>query len=122
MKNRAYEITGNCKFDEYQRALASMVYKIFDKKTVLGESVNKKLAKRLHKPVVKKLKKRKVYAIFKDSLRASYLTEMESLYCRNKNVNCLLCVIDVFNKYAWVKPLKYKTRKTVLDAFMEIVN
>ena len=59
MKNRAYEITGNCKFDEYQRVLASMVYKIFDKKTVLGESVNKKLAKRLHKPVVKNWKKEK---------------------------------------------------------------
>ena len=40
----------------------------------------------------------------------------------NKNVKYLLCVIDVFTKYAWVKPLKDKKGKTVLSAFIEIVN
>ena len=34
----------------------------------------------------------------------------------------MLCVIDVFNKYAWVKPLKDKKGKRVLNDFMEIVN
>ena len=34
----------------------------------------------------------------------------------------LLCVIDVFTKYAWVKPLKDKKAKTVLHGFTEIVN
>ena len=29
---------------------------------------------------------------------------------------------DVFTKYAWVKPLKDKKGKTVLNAFIEIVN
>ena len=33
-----------------------------------------------------------------------------------------MCVIDVFTKYAWVKPLKNKKGKTALKAFMEIVN
>ena len=47
---------------------------------------------------------------------------MESLSSKNKNVKYLLCVIDVFTKYAWVKPLKDKKGKTVLNAFMEIVN
>ena len=47
---------------------------------------------------------------------------MESLSSNSKNVKYLLCVIDVFNKYAWVKPLKDKKDKTVLNAFMEIVN
>ena len=47
---------------------------------------------------------------------------MESLSSNSKNVKYLLCVIDVFNKYAWVKPLKDKKGKTVLNAFMEIVN
>ena len=41
---------------------------------------------------------------------------------KNKNVKYLLCVIDIFTKYAWVKPLKDKKCKTVLNAFMEIVN
>ena len=33
---------------------------------------------------------------------------MESLPSKNKNVKHLLYVIDVFTKYAWVKPLKDK--------------
>ena len=34
----------------------------------------------------------------------------------------MLHVIDVFTKYAWVKPLKDKKGKTVLNAFIKIVN
>ena len=47
---------------------------------------------------------------------------MESLSSKNKNVKNLLCVIDVFAKYAWVKTLKDKKGKTVLNAFIKIVN
>ena len=47
---------------------------------------------------------------------------MGSLSSQNKNVKYLLCVIDAFTKYAWVKPLKHKKSKTVLNAFIEIVN
>ena len=54
-----------------------MVYKIFDKKTGSGISVNEQLAEQLHKPVIKKFKRRKVYAD---------LAEMESLSSKNKNV------------------------------------
>ena len=41
---------------------------------------------------------------------------------KNKNVKFSLCVIDVFTKYKWVKPIKDKKGKTVLNAFIEIVN
>ena len=54
MKGRAYEIAGNRGHDGYQRALASMVYKFFDKKTGSRASVNEQLAEELHKPVTKK--------------------------------------------------------------------
>ena len=47
---------------------------------------------------------------------------MESLSSKNKNVRYLLCVIDLFAKYAWVRPSKDKNGKTVLNAFTEIVN
>ena len=47
---------------------------------------------------------------------------MESLYSKNKNVKYLLRVIDVSTKYAWVKPLKDKKGKTVLNVFIEIIN
>ena len=46
---------------------------------------------------------------------------MEPLSSKKKNVK-YLCVIDVFTKYAWVKPLKERKGKTVLNAFIEIVN
>ena len=47
---------------------------------------------------------------------------MESLSSKNKNVKYLLCVIDVFTKYAWVKPLKDKKGETVLNDFIEVIN
>ena len=59
---------------------------------------------------------------FKDNIRTAVLAEIKSLSSKNKNVKYLLCVIDVFTKYAWVKPLKDKKGKTVLNTFIEIVN
>ena len=50
---------------------------------------------------------------------------MESLSSNNKSlqtIKYLLFAIDVFTKYAWVEPIKDKKGKTVLNAFMEIVN
>ena len=99
-----------------------MVYKFFDKKTGLGISVNEQLAEELHKPVIKNFKRRKVYARLKDNIWAVDLAEMESLSSKNQNVKYLLCVIDVFTKYVWVKFLKDRKGKTVLKAFIEIVN
>ena len=65
LKDRAYEFARIRKYDEYQRELANMVYKFFDKKTGSGVSVNEQLAEELHKPVIKKIKRRKVNARFK---------------------------------------------------------
>ena len=47
---------------------------------------------------------------------------MESLSSKYKYVKYLSCVIDVFTKYAWVKPLEGKKDKAVLNGFIEIVN
>ena len=52
-KDRAYEIARNWKYEGYQKALESMVYKFFDKKTRSEVSVNEQLAKALYKPVIK---------------------------------------------------------------------
>ena len=91
-------------------------------KTGSGRSVNEQLAEELHKPVIKIFKRRKVHARFKDNIWEADLAEMESLSSKNKNVKYLLRAIDVFTKYAWVKPLKYKKGKTVFNAFIGIVN
>ena len=47
---------------------------------------------------------------------------MDSLSSKNKNTKHLLCVINVFTKYASVKPLKDKKVKTVLNVFIEKAN
>ena len=47
---------------------------------------------------------------------------MGSLYSKNRSVKYLLCVIDVFTKYAWAKDLKDKKSKTVLNTFIEMLN
>ena len=94
-----------------QRALASMVYRFFEKKTGSEVGLNEQLAEELHKPITKKFKRRKVYARLKDNIWVADLAEMESLSSKNKNVKYLLCTIDVFTKYAWVKTLKIKKLK-----------
>ena len=51
---------------------------------------------------------------------AGDLAEMES--SKNKNVEYFLCVIDIFTKYAWVKPLNDKKGKIFLSTFTKLVN
>ena len=68
LKDRAFEIASDSKYDGYQRCLASMVYKFFDKKSSGSGINNVKLANELHKPVIKKFSKRKVYSSFKDNI------------------------------------------------------
>ena len=79
LRDKAYNIASNPKYDSYQRGLASMVYKFFDKKsTARSGSGFKKLknmarnssilADERHKPVIRKFNKRKVYWQFKDDI------------------------------------------------------
>ena len=61
LKDKAFKIANNPKYDGYQRGLASMVYKFFDKKSK-GSGINEpnyQLANELHKPIIRKLKKKK---------------------------------------------------------------
>ena len=81
LKDRAYEIVLNPIYDGYQRGLASMIYKFFDR-IESGVSVNEELAQELHKPVIKKLKRR-VYERCKDNIWATDLAEMGSLSSKN---------------------------------------
>ena len=80
MKDRAYEIAINPNYDGYQRGLACLVYKFFDKKTGSGANVNEVLAQELHKPVIIILKRRKVHAMFKGNTWEEDLAEMGSLF------------------------------------------
>ena len=74
--------------------------RFFDKKTRSGVSISEQLAEELHQPVIKKFKRRKVCARFKDNIWAAGLTEIESLSSENTNIKYLLCVIELVTKYA----------------------
>ena len=83
LKNKAFDIAKDPKYDGYQRGLASMVYKFFDKKSKGSGVVNTKLtpknqqlAEELHKPIIKKFEKRKVHAAFKDNISGADLADM----------------------------------------------
>ena len=60
-------------YDGYQRALASIFYNFFDKKIGSRMSVNEQLGEQLHKPLIKKFKRRKVYARLKDNIWAAVI-------------------------------------------------
>ena len=72
------------------------------------------LVQELHKAVIKKLKRRKVYARFKNNIWVTDLAGIGSLSSFNHDVKYLLYVIDVFTKYIWVRPLKDKKSQTGL--------
>ena len=64
-----------------------------------------------------------MYARFKENIWAADLAEMGPLSSKNRGVKkYLLFVIDVFLKYSWLKLLKDKKAKTVLNGFIEIIN
>ena len=102
-----------------------MVYKFFDSK-VSGSGAklipeNEQLANELHKPIIRKFEKRKVYSTFKDNIWDVDLADMQLLSKYNKRIRFLLCVIDIFSKYAWVVPLKDKKGISIVKAFQSIL-
>ena len=57
LRDKEFKIASDPKYDGYQRALASMVYKFFDEKSSGSGITNKpnyQLADELHKPIIKK--------------------------------------------------------------------
>ena len=130
LKNRAFNIAKDKKYDGYQRGLASMVYKFFDKKSKRSSAKhvntklatqNQQLAEELHKPIIRKFEKREVHAAFKDNIWGADLADMQLLNKYNKGIRFLLCVIDIFSKYAWVVPLKDKKSVSIVAAFQSIL-
>ena len=124
LRDKAFKIASDPKYDGYQRGLASMVYKFFDKKSkgsgITNES-NYQLANELHKPIIRKFKKRKVYSSFRDNIWGVDLADMQSLSKCNKGNKYLLCAIDLFSKYAWVFPLKDKKGTSIVNPFQKII-
>ena len=77
--------------------------------TVKYENIsNKELAKELHKTIIRKFNKRKAHSPFIDNIWGTDVADMQLISKFNKGFRFLLCVIDIYSKYAWVIPLKDK--------------
>ena len=102
LRDKAYDIASNPEYDGYQRGLASMVYKFFNKKATakpsslersslerMGSGIASSpiLADELHKTVIKKFNKRKVCSQFKDNIWGVDLADMQSLSKKIKVLN-----------------------------------
>ena len=124
LRDKSFKIASDPKYNGYQRGLASMVYKFFDKKSKgsgITNEFNYQLANELHKPIIRKFKKRKVHSSFKDNIWGIDLADMQSLSKFNKGFKYLLCVIDLFSKYAWVITIKDKKGTSIVNAFKKII-
>ena len=80
LRDKAFKNAGDPKYDGYQRGLASIVYKFFDKKSKgsdITNGSNYQLANELNEPIIKKFKKRKVYSSFKDNIWGVDLADMQ---------------------------------------------
>ena len=89
--NKAFNIAQNPKYDEYQRELASVVYKFFDEKSsgggIKNENISsKELAEELHKPIIRKFKKRKKPTPFIDNTCGADLADMHLISKFNKGI------------------------------------
>ena len=132
LRDKAFKIAINPKYDGYQRGLASMVYKFFDKKTkgsgmttlannLLLNRISSQL-KNYTNQLLENFKKRRAYSSFKDNIWGADLADLQLTSKFNKGIKFLLCVIDIFSKYAWVVTLKDKKGVTVVIAFQKILD
>ena len=123
LTDKAFNIAKNPKYGGYQRGIASMVYKFFDKKStgsgIVSNKENIQLAEELHKPIIRKFEKRKVYSSFRDNIWGADLADMQLLSKFNKGFRFLLCIIDIYRKYTWVVPLKDKKGISIINGFQK---
>ena len=71
------------KEDQLQWISFKRIYKFFDKKSkgsgIVTNELNYQLGNEVHKPVIRKFKKRKVYSLFRDNIWGVDLADMQSL-------------------------------------------
>ena len=108
-----------------------MVYKFIDNKSAslnnssgsgIANQSNYQLENELHKPIIRKFQKKKVYSSFRGNIWGVDLADMHSLSKYNKGNKYLLCAIDLFSKYAWVLPIKDKKGTSIVNAFKKIIS
>ena len=62
-----------------------------------------------------------MYSSFRGNIWSTDLADMQLLSKFNKELRFLLCIIDIFSKYAWVIPLKDKKGVSIVNAFQKLL-
>ena len=106
LRDKASNIAKDPKYDGYQRGLATMVYKFFDKKSkgtgvvtfsnksaIKSMPQNQQLAEELHKLIIRKFYKRRVHSAFNDNIWGADLADMQLISKYNKGVRFLFVLM-----------------------------
>ena len=107
--------------------LLQWLIKFFDKKSFIGaiESKlmsNQQLAEELHKPMIRKFEKGKLYSSFKDNIWGADLPNMQLISKYNKIFRFLLCVIDIYCKGGRIVHLKIEEGTAITNAFHKMLD
>ena len=100
LRDKVFNIAKNLKYDGYQRDLAAIDYKFFDKSSsgcaIKNENIfNKELSRELHKPTIRKFMRRKVHSSFIDNIWGDDLADMQVISKFNLGIHFLLRLIDI---------------------------
>ena len=101
LRDKAFQIASNPKYDGYQRRLVSTVYKFFDKKskgTGIKNEINN-LRTSFISQLLESLKNGKCNSSFKGDIWGIDLADMQLIIKCNKGIRYLLCIIYLFSKY-----------------------
>ena len=77
------------------------------------------MADELHKTIIWKLKKCKVYSSFRDNIWEAGWADMPLIFEYNKEIRFLIRVIDIYFKYAWVVSLNVKKDIAITNVFQK---
>ena len=106
----AFDIAKDPKCDRFQRGIAPMVYKFFDKKLPVAVLKMKIFIFNLY------------FSLFMDNNWGAYLEGMHLISKFNKIFRFLLCFIDIYSKYVSLIPLNDKKGITISNAFQKTLN
>ena len=116
LRDKAFNIAKDPKYDGYQRGLALMVYKLIKKLLIKNQQKN------YTNQLLENFIKEKVQSPYIDNIWGEDLVDMQIISKFNKGFRFLSCLIDIYSKCVWVIPLKDRKGITITNAFQKILN
>ena len=117
LRDKAFKITNDPKYNGYQRGLASMIKSLVEVVLTLDQIIS--LLMNFIVRLLENLGDKKSIHLLETKFGGVDLADMQSLGKYNIRIKYLLCAIDFFSKYAWVVPLKHKSGISTVNAFQK---